>query len=353
MTTVATQLEAGVADAQFKPDVATTMVESQPHTVSRNVPVVDQQQSSYATGEIRVDFWTDGCVPISSCPDANATMTLPAGAVVATCTTHILVGQPCPALGRRFTVLQAVTLSASHFSETVQVRAVEPGADGNVAPGSIRVLVSPAVAASRLTVTNRDYLSGGADGNVATADPVELRANTQAASAVGFEQADRDLLNAVSARKLTAVAAIQHQISTQTDQIHAGMLTTQLRVTVRSTVLAAEADALHRSAMAAVAKLVPQGEYVVPDSLTIAPSPAAATDRVTLHVTAHLSRADVSALHDSATAHWASGEVDKLRRSFGAANVEMEQWPVALPWLPLLGPRVTVHLEPLGGAPTN
>jgi hypothetical protein len=356
LTVPVTALSAPVRMAVAVPAVSARGVPTTP----ASVPAASQTQTVAATGKVpavaatgTVLFSWRSCfqVPFSSpCPTPPPSVAIPQGTAVATCP-GTAEDQPCPHRGVEFVTTSpaTLTLSGGSNSVTVPIRAADPGAAGDTAAFAIDVIVSPGFPRSEYKVSNPEPTRGGAD---PTGVAVAQNDIDQTAAGLGAALKARQaasLAGRARAQGLVIVGDPHFTYGVSSDH-QAGDPVARVAVTVR---VAADAIAVPDSelrglAVQALQAKAPAGELVVAASVAWEkPVLFPAQDGPRVITVAHgvSSRVDPARVRRLATGSSPGGTALLLRQTYGASAVTVAQWPVALPWLPLLQGRISVSVR--------
>lgn len=303
-----------------------------------------------AVGEVTFVYWDSPvlgrfCMEHGDCPPLE--ITVPAGTRVGTC-----AGGPvtydCSKLDVQFVTLSAVRVHLTASSALVPVKAVVPGARGNVGVATIRGIEGVRVPPnSELTVDNNDVTTGGADeepGPVARAE-VDRVAKAQGAR-LRIEAVER-LEKAAAAKGLTLAGDLRVDVRAEAlPLVDSSSTAATVVVTATAHATGFPEDDLRREATRALEAARPPGRFLVPDSVRW-DSPVVEGERV--RATA---RAEVSAVDADAVARRLRGRrpgpADRaLEAEYGTGSVVVRRL-LPLPVLPFFASRIDVEVQPAG-----
>jgi hypothetical protein len=326
-------------------------VRGKPASAQAEAPSTGARSAEAAAGEVVFDYrsnaFADDCGPGTHCPPPEHT--LPAGSRVATCV-QPKAGDPglgCDAFGVQFVLTQPALLRQAGLSQPVPVRAVEPGARGNVGFADIDAVVDrPPFDHLSLTVKNLRPTSGGKDaeqGVVAQADVDRVTAARRA----GLEAEARRSLAAEAGRRGLRTADAAVDVTAQADPA-VGVAGPRTKVTVTAVAHGTgyRADALKAAADQAVRAALAAGRFLVPDSVVLDQPHAAADGGVAVAVRAKASPVDPDQVRRTAAGHQPGTARARLERRYGDGTVRITGRPPVVPWLPVRRAHITVAVRP-------
>lgn len=246
--------------------------------------------------------------------------------------------------GVQFIQQNTVQISSGQTS-TANVSAAQPGANGNVPPGQITGLTNAGPFAGCLHVTNSSPLAGGKDGaqqqvvSQADIDKARTQLEQQARQAIGPDlQAKAQPGEKLSDQVVYQAPSFQpdHKVNDATKSFNA-------TVTLRGDAALYRPSDVNRAMAAELAKRVPAGQQLTSDSVqtqyqvtTGADGHLMITGRAAAYIAPKLDLHSIKDQLPGKSAGQAQADLSKLP----VKHAEIQQSPVPLPLLPLLGSRI-------------
>lgn len=281
--------------------------------------------AAYATGQERLLF---------RCPTSNPCYfpwTLSAGAVITSWPRHVA-----------FVTTAAVTFDANLQVRFAPIRAVAPGSSGNQPAGAVEVLPN---SLGMLVATNPSPTAGGVDGGTAQ---VVQQSDVDNARSDLMQTVNSDLAAAMAAKTAGLHYAVMGQPTIETTADHnVGDRTSTftLTITATQTVLAfadGDAQAALRSAIQPI--VLPGYRLQAPISAAFSISdPASPVVSVDANARALPGEPPANLSYQLAGLSRADATA-RVQQLFPGSTVEITSYPVALPWLPVVGSRISVQL---------